>query len=190
MNGWPFIGDDEQIQKSKCQPFDLAPQIDISFLNPINHILSDFWDQISTSIGTTIFTPIHLNPVADSSQTGTYKIDTETMFDHSAQKSNQAYRRSKDYYKANQCHDLSVWFKSGEWYDNTVCYKCGFQGHIDVNCQSKSFETRRCYECQIKGHIARDCPMRSKRRSRAESHKMVKNSVKIEEKPKEQKVKE
>ncbi|KAM0037107.1 putative transcription factor interactor and regulator CCHC(Zn) family [Helianthus debilis subsp. tardiflorus] len=72
----------------------------------------------------------------------------------------------------------------------TGCYKCGFQGHIAVNCRSQSFETRRCYECQIKGHIARDCSMISRRRLRAESHRMVKKEVKIEEKPKEQKVKE
>ncbi|MFS7962173.1 putative transcription factor interactor and regulator CCHC(Zn) family [Helianthus anomalus] len=92
-------------------------------------------------------------------------------FDHSAQESNQAYRRRRDdYYTSNQCYDLSVWFERKEWYDNRVCYNCGFEGHIAVNCQSKRFETRKCYNCQIKGHVARDYPMNSKRRSRVESH--------------------
>ncbi|KAF5786127.1 putative transcription factor interactor and regulator CCHC(Zn) family [Helianthus annuus] len=82
--------------------------------------------------------------------------------------------RNDDYHKARQCYDLSVWCESGEWYDNRVCYTCGFQGHIAVNCQSQMFETRRCYNFQIKGHIARDCLMRSMGRSRAESQKVVK----------------
>ncbi|XP_035845238.1 suppressor protein SRP40-like [Helianthus annuus] len=63
------------------------------------------------------------------------------------------------------------------------------QGHSAVKCQSQRFETRRCYECQIRGHIARNCPMRLKERLRAESQKMVKNSVGIKEKPKEKKQK-
>ncbi|KAJ0808970.1 putative transcription factor interactor and regulator CCHC(Zn) family [Helianthus annuus] len=111
-------------------------------------------------------------------------------FDHSAQSSNQGYKRRNDYHKAKQCHYLSVWFESGDWYDNRMCYKCGFRGHIAVNCQSQNFETRRCYECKIIGYIARDCPMRSKGRSRAESHGKMKKSVNVKEKPKEQKVKE
>ncbi|MFS7951728.1 putative transcription factor interactor and regulator CCHC(Zn) family [Helianthus anomalus] len=85
--------------------------------------------------------------------------------DHSAQKPNQISRRrwnenspktnhfndkklrNDQYYKSNQCYDLSVWVEDGEWYDNIVCYRCGYQGHITVNCQSWSFETRRCYNC-------------------------------------------
>ncbi|KAM0064382.1 putative transcription factor interactor and regulator CCHC(Zn) family [Helianthus debilis subsp. tardiflorus] len=133
-------------------------------------------------------------------------------FDHSAQKSNQAYgkrwnedsseinlrddrkRRSHDYHKANQCYDLSVWYGNGvlyeseKRYDNRVCYSCGYQGHIAVNYQSQWFETRRCFQCQIKGHIAKDCPMRSKERSRAKSQKMEKKSVSV--KFKKQKVQE
>ncbi|MFS8019726.1 putative nucleotidyltransferase, Hydrolase [Helianthus anomalus] len=54
-----------------------------------------------------------------------------------------------------------------------MCYKCGFQGHIAVNCRSQSLETRRCYNCQIKAHVARDGTVRSKGILRAESHGMV-----------------
>ncbi|KAJ0743502.1 putative transcription factor interactor and regulator CCHC(Zn) family [Helianthus annuus] len=110
--------------------------------------------------------------------------------DHSAQKSNPTIMKRKGYHQAKQCFDLSVWYENGDWYDNRVCYKCGFQGHIAVNCQSKSFESRRCYNCNIIGHIARDCPMRSNGRSRAVSQKRVMKSVKVKEKPKELKVSE
>ncbi|MFS7977452.1 putative transcription factor interactor and regulator CCHC(Zn) family [Helianthus anomalus] len=77
--------------------------------------------------------------------------------------------RNDQYYKLNQCYDLNVWINEGEWYDNRVCYNCGFQGHIALDCQKKNFEMRRCFECNIKGHIARDCPMRSNGRSMAVS---------------------
>ncbi|MFS7977582.1 putative transcription factor interactor and regulator CCHC(Zn) family [Helianthus anomalus] len=56
----------------------------------------------------------------------------------------------KEYHKATQCNDLSVWYENGvryereKRYDNRVCYTCGYQGHIAVNCQSQRFETRRC----------------------------------------------
>ncbi|KAJ0615857.1 putative transcription factor interactor and regulator CCHC(Zn) family [Helianthus annuus] len=110
--------------------------------------------------------------------------------DHSAQKSKPAIRMRKEYHQAKQCYYLSVWCEGGTWYDNRVCYRCGYQGHIAVNCQRRNFETRRCFNCQIKGHIARDCPMRSNERSRAVSQKRVMKSVKVKEKPKELKVSE
>ncbi|KAJ0615542.1 putative transcription factor interactor and regulator CCHC(Zn) family [Helianthus annuus] len=56
-------------------------------------------------------------------------------FDHSAQKTNPTIKRRKEYHQAKQCFDLSVWCDNGDWYDNRVCYKCGYQGHIAVNCQ-------------------------------------------------------
>ncbi|XP_021986189.1 uncharacterized protein LOC110882490 [Helianthus annuus] len=111
-------------------------------------------------------------------------------FGHSAQKSNQVYRRSwsDDYYTSNQCYDLSVWSEREEWYDNRVCYSCEEIGHIVVNCLRKKFVSRRCYNCQIKGHVARDCPVRSKRESLDKPHKKEKKKVdKAGEKPKERK---
>ena len=115
-------------------------------------------------------------------------------FDHSAQMPNQGYKKRNDYHKATQCYDLSVWYENGiryereKRYDNRMCYSCGYQGHIAVNCQSRRFETRRCYNYHIKGHIARDCPRRSMGRSRAESQRMAKKPVNV--KPKGQKVQE
>ncbi|KAJ0726300.1 putative transcription factor interactor and regulator CCHC(Zn) family [Helianthus annuus] len=115
-------------------------------------------------------------------------------FNHSAQMPNQGYKRSDDYHKATQCYDLSMWYENGiryereKRYDNRVCYSCGYQGHIAVNCQRWNYEMRRCYNCQIRGHIARDCPRRSMGRSRVESQKMAKKPVNV--KPKEQKVQE
>ncbi|KAM0061649.1 putative transcription factor interactor and regulator CCHC(Zn) family [Helianthus debilis subsp. tardiflorus] len=111
-----------------------------------------------------------------------------SRFDHSALKSNPTIKRRKEYHQAKQCFDLSVWTENGDWYDNRVCYRCGYQGHIAVNCQSWNYETRRCYNCQIKGHIARDCSRRSNERSRANSQKVTNNPVNV--KPNEQKVKE
>ncbi|MFS8026478.1 putative transcription factor interactor and regulator CCHC(Zn) family [Helianthus anomalus] len=114
-------------------------------------------------------------------------------FDHSAQMPNPTNMR-KEYHKATQCYDLSVWYENDtryereKRYDNRVCYSCGYQGHIAVNCQSRNFETRRCYDCQIRGHIARDCPRRSTGRSRVESQRMAKKPVNV--KPKELKVSE
>ncbi|KAJ0804457.1 putative transcription factor interactor and regulator CCHC(Zn) family [Helianthus annuus] len=69
-----------------------------------------------------------------------------------------------------------------------MCYSCGVRGHIAVNCQNWSYETRRCFNCQIQGHIARDCPRRSMGRSRAESQCKAKKPVNV--KPKGQKVQE
>ncbi|MFS7953357.1 putative transcription factor interactor and regulator CCHC(Zn) family [Helianthus anomalus] len=106
--------------------------------------------------------------------------------DHSAQKSNPAIKRRKEYHQAKQCYDLSVWCEGGTWYNNRVCYRCGYQGHIAVNCQSWKYEMRRCFNCQIKGHIARDCPRRSNERSRVASQKVARIPVKV--KPQEQKV--
>ncbi|KAJ0484226.1 putative transcription factor interactor and regulator CCHC(Zn) family [Helianthus annuus] len=103
--------------------------------------------------------------------------------DHSAQKPNPANLR-KEYHQARQCYDLGVWNNGGNWYDNRVCYSCGYQGHIAVNCQYWSYETRRCYTCNIKGHIARDCPRRSNDRLRANSQKMAKK-IPVGVKPKE-----
>ncbi|KAJ0575760.1 putative transcription factor interactor and regulator CCHC(Zn) family [Helianthus annuus] len=108
-------------------------------------------------------------------------------FDHSAQKTNPTIKRKKEYHQAKQCFDLSVWNEDGDWYDNRMCYKCGYQGHIAVNCQRQRFETRRCYNCQIKGHIARDCPRKSSERLRVNSQKMAKK-IPVVVKPKELKV--
>ncbi|MFS7911116.1 putative transcription factor interactor and regulator CCHC(Zn) family [Helianthus anomalus] len=109
--------------------------------------------------------------------------------DHSAKESNPANVR-KEYHQAKQCYDLSIWCeKGGNWYDNRICYSCGYQGHIAVNCQYWRYETRRCYNCNIKGHIARDCPRRSNDRLRANSQKMAKK-IPVKVKPKEQKVQE
>ncbi|MFS7923087.1 putative transcription factor interactor and regulator CCHC(Zn) family [Helianthus anomalus] len=109
-------------------------------------------------------------------------------FDHSASKPNPIFRRSDDYHKARQCYDLSIWGESRTWYDNRVCYSCGYQGHIAVNWQKWRFKSRRCYNCNIRGHIARDCPRRSMGRSRVESQRTAKKPVYV--KPKEQKVQE
>ncbi|MFS7931647.1 putative transcription factor interactor and regulator CCHC(Zn) family [Helianthus anomalus] len=89
--------------------------------------------------------------------------------DYSAQKQDLANLR-KEYHQAKQCYDLSVW--------------C--EGHIAVNCQNRSYETRRCFNCNIKGHIVRDCPRKSYERSRVVSQKVAKIPVKV--KPQEQKV--
>ncbi|KAJ0742885.1 putative transcription factor interactor and regulator CCHC(Zn) family [Helianthus annuus] len=109
-------------------------------------------------------------------------------FDHSAQKTNPTIKRRKEYHQAKQCFDLSVWYEDGDWYDNRMCYKCGYQGHIAVNCQRQRFETRRCYNCQIQGHIARDCPRKSSERLRVNSQKMAKKPVTV--KPRELRVSE
>ena len=107
--------------------------------------------------------------------------------DHSASKSNPAKLR-KEYHQAKQCYDLSVWYNGDNWYDNRMCYSCGYHGHIAVNCQYWRYETRRCYNCNIKGHIARDCPRRSMGRSRVMSQKVARIPVKV--KPEELKVRE
>ncbi|MFS7976715.1 putative transcription factor interactor and regulator CCHC(Zn) family [Helianthus anomalus] len=113
------------------------------------------------------------------------------IFGHSAQKSNQDYRRSwsDDYYTSNQCYDLSVWSDREDWCDNRVCYNCENKGHIVINCRRKRFETRRCYDCQIKCHTARVCPMRSNRISLDKSHKKDKKDENARENPKERIVK-
>ncbi|KAJ0588657.1 putative transcription factor interactor and regulator CCHC(Zn) family [Helianthus annuus] len=111
----------------------------------------------------------------------------ECRTDHSASKPNPADLR-KEYHQARQCYDLSVWCEGGIWYDNRVCYKCGYHGHIAVNCQRQRFETRRCYNCQIKGHIARDCSRKSSERLRGNSQKLAKKPVTV--KPKKLKVSE
>ncbi|MFS8024735.1 putative transcription factor interactor and regulator CCHC(Zn) family [Helianthus anomalus] len=104
--------------------------------------------------------------------------------DHSAKASNPASLK-KEYHQAKQCYDLSIWCeKGGNWFDNRMCYSCGYHGHIAVNCQYGSYETRRCYNCNIKGHIARDCPRRSNDRLRANSQKMAKKKP-VVVKPKE-----
>ncbi|MFS7936282.1 putative transcription factor interactor and regulator CCHC(Zn) family [Helianthus anomalus] len=105
--------------------------------------------------------------------------------DHSASKPNPANLR-KEYHQAKQCYDLSIWCEGGIRYDNRVCYQCGYQGHIAVNCRNRSYETTRCFNCNIKGHIARDCPRRSNERSRVASQKVARIPVKV--KPQEQKV--
>ena len=107
--------------------------------------------------------------------------------DHSAKASNPAKLR-KEYHQAKQCYDLSVWYNGDNWYDNRMCYSCGYHGHIAVNCQYWRYETRRCYNCNIKGHIARDCPRRSMGRSRVMSQKVARIPVKV--KPEELKVRE
>ncbi|KAM0057529.1 putative transcription factor interactor and regulator CCHC(Zn) family [Helianthus debilis subsp. tardiflorus] len=105
--------------------------------------------------------------------------------DHSASKPNSANLR-KEYHQSKQCFDLSVWTQNGDWYDNRVCYSCGYHEHIAVNCQYWSYETRRCFNCNIKGHIARDCPRKSSEILRVNSQKVAKIPVKV--KPQEQKV--
>ncbi|KAJ0752726.1 putative transcription factor interactor and regulator CCHC(Zn) family [Helianthus annuus] len=102
--------------------------------------------------------------------------------------SNPTIKRRKEYHQAKQCFDLSIWTENGDWYDNRVCYQCGYQGHIAVNCQNWNYETRRCYNCHIRGHIARDFPRRSMGSLRDESQRMAKKPVNV--KPKEQKVQE
>ncbi|KAM0058586.1 putative transcription factor interactor and regulator CCHC(Zn) family [Helianthus debilis subsp. tardiflorus] len=109
-------------------------------------------------------------------------------FDHSAQEPNPTIRKRKEYHHARQCFDLSVWYENGDRHDNRVCYNCGYQGHIAVNCQRQRFESRRCYNCQIKGHIARDCPRKSSERLRVNSQKLAKKPVTV--KPKVLKVSE
>ncbi|KAJ0693654.1 putative transcription factor interactor and regulator CCHC(Zn) family [Helianthus annuus] len=105
---------------------------------------------------------------------------------HSAKASKPANLRN-EYHQAKQCYDLNIWYNGGNWYDNRVCYSCGYQGHIAVNCQYWNYETRRCYNCNIKGHIARDCSRRSHERLRANSQKMAKEKP-VVVKPKELKV--
>ncbi|KAJ0526796.1 putative transcription factor interactor and regulator CCHC(Zn) family [Helianthus annuus] len=132
---------------------------------------------------------------ADDEHIQGLRLNCEKLrFDHSAQMPNQGYKKRNDYHKATQCYDLSVWYENGiryereKRYDNRVCYSCGYQGHIAVNCQRWNYETRRCFNCNIRGHIARDCPRRSMGRSRAESQRMAKKPVNV--KPKGQKVQE
>ncbi|MFS7987721.1 putative transcription factor interactor and regulator CCHC(Zn) family [Helianthus anomalus] len=86
---------------------------------------------------------------------------------------------------SNLCYDLSGSSEIEDWCDNRVCYNCGKDGHISVNCLRKRFNTRRCYNFQIKGHVAKDCPMRSKKESLDKSHKKEeKKNEKVGEKHK------
>ena len=45
-----------------------------------------------------------------------------------------------------------------------MCYRCGEQGHVALNCVSRA-EMRSCFTCGAKGHLSHECAQISNNRS-------------------------